>query len=155
MTVMNPHVLIIGVGNEFRRDDGVGIAVVRRLQGQTPAGVSILESSGEGAALMQAWAEHPAVFLVDAVDSGVPPGKFIRLEAEQLPSRCLHESTHAFGVAAAVALARALNQLPPRLLVYGIAGKDFCAGVGLSAEAEAGVGAVVGEILSALHRSRF
>jgi len=48
-------------------------------------------------------------------------------------------STHAFSVAEAVELARALNQLPPRLIVYGIEGKNFDSCVGLSPEVKLAV----------------
>ena len=42
----------------------------------------------------------------------------------------------ACGVAEAVELARALNQLPAKLIVYGIEGKTFHAGAGFSLEVE-------------------
>ena len=45
-----------------------------------------------------------------------------------------NRSTHAFGVAEALELARALNRLPPCLLIYGIEGKNFAMGTGLSPE---------------------
>jgi hydrogenase maturation protease len=138
MTTRRSNTLLIGVGNSYRSDDGVGIAVVRRIGKQAPAGVSILEASGEGAALLDAWGEATAVVLVDAVQSGAPPGTIHRLDAaaRPIPSRFFHTSTHSFSVAEAIELARALNRLPSRLIVYGIEGKDFSAGDSLSAEVE-------------------
>ena len=59
-------------------------------------------------------------------------------------------STHAFGLAEAVELARALGRLPPRLIVYGIEGKSFEAGVGLSPEVGAAVQEVVERVLGEL-----
>jgi hydrogenase maturation protease len=47
-----------------------------------------------------------------------------------------HYSTHAFSVAEAVELARALGELPPKLVLYGIEGKNFDCGIGLSSEVE-------------------
>ena len=44
----------------------------------------------------------------------------------------LRSSTHAFGVADAVELARALDRLPERLDVYAIEGASFAAGAPLS-----------------------
>ena len=35
------HVVVIGVGNEFRRDDGAGPAVIRRLCGRVPGHVEL------------------------------------------------------------------------------------------------------------------
>lgn len=128
--------LVIGVGNEFRRDDGAGLIVARRLRNLLPGKVQIVEASGEGASLMDLWSDAKMVFLVDAVSSGARPGTVHRLDAakEPIPSNFFHYSTHAFSVAEAVELARALGQLPPQLIVHGIEGTDFSSGQGLSPE---------------------
>jgi hydrogenase maturation protease len=78
------------------------------------------------------------VILVDAVYSGAEPGTVHRLEAHArpIPGSFFHRSTHAINVADAVELARSLGELPPRLVVYGIEGRSFEAGVGLSPEVE-------------------
>ena len=83
--------------------------------------------------------------LVDAVRSGAPPGTIHRLDARAgpVPTGFFHYSTHAFSVAEAVELARSLDQLPPHLIVYGIEGEKFAAGVGLSLVVEQAVETVV------------
>jgi hydrogenase maturation protease len=141
--------IIIGIGNEFRGDDGVGIAVARLLRGRTSAGVTIREESGEGAALMEAWKDAATVILVDAVQSGATPGTIHRMDAsmDQVPSKFFHYSTHAFSVAEAVELARAMNQLPDRMILYGIEGESFAAGVLLSNTVERAVRLLAEKIL--------
>jgi hydrogenase maturation protease len=47
-----PPLLILGIGNRFRADDGVGPAVAGRLRA---LGIPAGEHSGEGAGLMEAW----------------------------------------------------------------------------------------------------
>ena len=145
MTAGSASIVIIGVGNEYRSDDGAGIAVARRLRALFPSGVTILEESGEGAALIQAWQGATWVMLVDAVRSGASPGAIHRLDARaaSVPTGFFHYSTHAFSVAEAVELARSLDQLPPHLLVYGIEGENFAAGAGLSPAVEQAVETVV------------
>jgi len=145
MTAGQPGIVVIGVGNEYRSDDGAGIAVARRLRTLFSAGVTILEESGEGAALMQAWQGATWVMLVDAVRSGASPGTIHRLDARAtpLPMGFFHYSTHAFSVAEAVELARSLDQLPAHLIVYGIEGASFTAGVEFSPAVEQAVEAVV------------
>jgi hydrogenase maturation protease len=108
-----------------------------------------MEASGEGTALLEAWKDADCVFLVDAVQSGAAPGTLHRFAAHEapIPSHYLHCSTHAFGVAEAVELARALNQLPPQLIVYGIEGKDFSAGVGLTAKIRKAAAAAAVQLL--------
>ncbi len=145
MTEGQPGIVIIGVGNEYRSDDGAGIAVARRLRALFPTGVTVLEESGEGAALIQAWQGAASVLLVDAVRSGAPPGTLHRLDASaaSVPTGFFHYSTHAFSVAEAVELARSLDQLPPHLVVYGIEGENFGAGLELSPAVEQAVEAMV------------
>jgi hydrogenase maturation protease len=147
MTTGQASIVILGVGNEYRGDDGAGIAVARRLRALFPGNVLIQEESGEGAALIQAWQGAAWVMLMDAVRSGAPPGAIHRLDARaaSLPTRFFHYSTHAFSVAEAVELARSLDQLPPHLIVYGIEGENFSAGVGLSPAVEQAVEAVVAQ----------
>ena len=79
--------------------------------------------------------------VVDAAASGAPPGSVRRFEAHAapLPAHLLRSSTHAFGVAEAIELARALGRLPPILDVYAIEGSDFSAGAGLSPPVAAAV----------------
>lgn len=146
------RVLIIGVGNAYRRDDAVGLIVARRLRAQHLDVVRILEESGEGAALMEAWKDADTVVLIDAVHSGVAPGTIHRLDAhaQAIPTGLFHYSTHAFSVAEAIELARALDQLPSRLIVYGVEGENFEAGVGLSAAVKKAAEEVVRLVLREL-----
>jgi len=150
VTSISSALRIIGIGNDFRGDDGVGVFVARQLRGQLPPGVSVLEETGEGGALLEAWKGAASVILIDAVRSGADPGTFYRLDvlAERLPSEFFPQSSHAFGVAEAVELARALNQLPPRLVLYGIEGDSFAAGVGLSPTVAQSAAKVAAELLA-------
>lgn len=150
MTTGQSSTTVIGVGSPYRSDDGVGIAVVRRIREQNPPGFTVLEASGEGAELLEAWKGATVVILVDAVHSGsAPPGTIHRLDvhSQPVPSRFFHYSSHAFSVAEAVELARALNRLPPYLIIYGIEGKNFSAGEALSIEVEQAAANVIAQML--------
>jgi len=145
-----PRTLIIGLGNEYRRDDAVGLVVARRLREAAPESVLVLEETGEGASLLESWRDADTVILIDAVRSGAKPGTVHRIDAQAQPiaKQFFRFSTHAFGVAEAVELARALGRLPPRLIVYGIEVKGFESGVGLSPEVEAVAEEVVERVLA-------
>jgi hydrogenase maturation protease len=131
-------ILVIGIGNEYARDDAAGLCVARALQEQARDGVDIQEQSGEGAALMESWKGVDAVVVIDAAHSGSAPGTLHRFDAgrEPLPAQSFRGSTHAFGLYEAVEVARSLNRLPPCLVVYVIEGGNFAAGTGLSPELE-------------------
>jgi hydrogenase maturation protease len=149
--------LVIGIGNEFRGDDAFGLVVARRLQERRLDHLTVLEQSGEGAALMEAWKGFENVILIDAVQSGAEPGTVFRFEAhtQRIPTQFFHYSTHAFSVAEAIELARALNQLPPRLVVYGIEGRNFETGTELSPTINDGVKRVVERIKQEIEFASF
>lgn len=123
--------LIVGVGNPDRGDDGVGAWVAERLAAQ---GRPAIACRGETTQLMDAWAGHDHVIVVDAMRSGVAPGTLRRIDAHDgpFPTQAFTGSTHSFGLAEAIELARALGSLPPRLVVYGIEGARFDIGTSLS-----------------------
>ncbi len=137
--------VVIGVGNPFRRDDGVGRHVARRLAEETPPQIAVHESTGEALSLMELWGDADRVFLIDATEANGHPGTVFRHDAsaQPLPSDSFHTSTHAFSVAEAVEMARSLGMLPPRVIVYGVEGADFDHGDGLSPEVERGAGEVL------------
>jgi len=140
--------VIIGIGNEYRRDDAAGLIAARQLNKMRLTGVNIIEASGDGPALMESWKEAQAAILIDAVQSGAEPGTIhcLDLDGITVPASFFRYSTHAFGVAEAIDLARALHRLPPRVILHGIEGKNFDAGIGLSPEVETAVATVVEEI---------
>lgn len=120
-------ILVIGVGNVYRGDDAVGRIVAQDLKREMPDCVNTVEKGGDGMALMESWEDADTVILIDAVHSGALPGTIHRFDAhaQPIPATYFHYSSHAFGVAEAVELSRALNQLPPHFIIYGIEGKCF------------------------------
>lgn len=123
--------LILGIGNRFRSDDGVGPAVADRLNA---LGIPAQEHSGEGAGLIDAWSGAADVVVIDATQSGAEPGTIVRLDAigAALPRDLFRYSSHLFGLAEAVETARALGRLPDRLVIWGIEGAAFGFGDALS-----------------------
>lgn len=134
-------ILVIGIGNSYRGDDGVGPAIIALLRAEKLPGAQLFVCDGDCSSLLDAWQGTDAVVLIDAVSSGAPPGTIYRFDAlaQPLPREMSFQSTHAFGVAEALALGRALGQLPASLMLYAIEGKSFASGVCLSDEVEAAV----------------
>ena len=143
--MMAASTMIVGAGNAFRRDDGAGLATARRLSGALPRDIRVLAKEGDFAALLDDWQGVDAVLVIDATASGTEPGTICRYEAHErpLPSVFSRSSTHSFGVAEAIELARALGRLPARVIVFGIEGRDFTPGEGLSPDVDSAVNEVV------------
>lgn len=149
--------IVIGIGNEYGRDDAAGLLVARKLKDRAPASVAVLEHGGEGAGLMECWKNTARVVLVDATASGASAGTICRFDAASnlLPARQFSRSTHAFGLAQAIELSRSLHELPARVVVYGIEGRNFSAGSGVSPEVGAAIEAVVERVLQEIETGDF
>ena len=139
---------VIGIGNAWRNDDGAGLAVARLLEGTLPPGVEVLEREGEPTALIDSWDGEDAIWLVDAVSSDAAPGTVHRHDASsaELPARLFDTSTHHFGLAEAIEIARALGRLPQSAVVFGIEGASFDTGETLSPEVEAAAARVAAAV---------
>jgi hydrogenase maturation protease len=136
--VSSPSILIIGVGNGNRGDDGVGLIVARRLKERLPSQVRVVEELGDATCLIDLWKEFDVTIIIDAVQSGAEPGRIHKLDARQspLPTGLLHYSTHSFGIPEAIRLAKGMNQLPKTMIIYGIEGQSFNEGANLSPTVE-------------------
>jgi hydrogenase maturation protease len=139
---------VMGIGNEACGDDAVGLVVARHLRHEIPDSVTVQEVRGEGIDLLDRWQNADAVILIDASCSGAAPGTIHRLDplTQTIPHGLFPCSTHAFGVAEAIELARVLQQLPPRLVVYGVEGAQFDIGRELSAAVLQAVPEVVRQV---------
>ncbi len=133
--------VVIGIGNPDRGDDGVGQAVVRRLQGTLPDDIELIEHAGDATALVARLDGVSTAYFVDACSFGAAPGTVHRfdLATSPLPQSEPGPSTHDFGLAGAVELARVLGRLPPYCVAYTIEGASFALGAPLSPPVQAAV----------------
>ncbi len=112
------RILVAGVGNVLRGDDGFGPAVVDRL-GDLPPGVDTVETGIGGVALLQELlAGCDGFVLIDAVDRGAEPGTLFELEPE------VGEAVHVADVHLAnpdrvLSMAKTMGALPDRVRIVG------------------------------------
>ena len=149
--------MVIAIGNDFRRDDGVGPAVLRELRDLVPPGVDLVLTDGEPARLIEAWTGASLAIVVDAVRVLPPypeppqPGRVRRFVLDRPGGGTARAaSSHGLGLDDAIGLALALDRMPGRLIVHAIEAADLSQGPGLSAPVAAAVGGVVSAILDDL-----
>lgn len=113
---------IIGLGNEFRGDDAVGLLTARRLRQEFGYCVDVLEAEMAGVDLVDLMKGANVVILIDAACSGQDPGTIHRLDgsAGSISTPIFPRSSHAIGTAEALELARAMGVLPATVIVYGV-----------------------------------
>lgn len=141
--------ILLCVGNPDRGDDGAGPRVAALLR--EAAALDIVECRGDASAILAALEEAAEAVIVDASFSGAPAGTVRRFdlggERELLPIDS-GWSSHGFGLAEAICLARALGALPPVCVLFTIEGEGFAPGAPLSAAAQAGAVAAAARILA-------
>lgn len=148
--------MLIGVGNEFRRDDGAGPILVASLGDRVPAGVHTVLSHGDPAELIDAWSGAWLAVVVDAVraDPGVP-GRLHRLVLDRrqlVPGRAV--SSHGLGAGEAIGLARALGRLPDRLILHAVEAAEVSPGTGLTPAVAAALPGLAAAVLADLGQGR-
>lgn len=139
-------VLVVGLGSPDRGDDAVGPIVAQRIATLRLHGVQVLERE-DPTALIDLWDDRDLVIVVDAVCSNGVPGTLMIMESGVDGAPLTDDAwagtgrggTHAFGLAAAIELSRALHRLPRRLLLIGIEAGGLEHGAPLSAPVSAAV----------------
>jgi hydrogenase maturation protease len=117
---------VIGIGSPVPGDT-LGMELVAQLRDEEKwrrrEEIEWLLLERPGAALLQYLDGVETVCLVDALEGHQIDG-VLRIDPDSLLSEGAVVSSHHFGVAEALQLAAALQRLPPRLLIYGIAGES-------------------------------
>lgn len=148
---MSSRVRLIGIGSPFG-DDRFGWEAAEALRHSAamkavaPGRIEILVLDRPGAMLPVHWQETDIVILLDAVHSGAAPGSRHCLEARDLPGAGLLCSSHGFGIVPAIDLARALGNMPSRLLLRGMEMDSSWTGFSLSPAVACALPAFVADI---------
>jgi hydrogenase maturation protease len=125
--------IVIGVGNPYRRDDGVGPYVIDRLHEFGLPEAMLAVSRGETTELMDLWDRADLAVVVDAIRSEPGhPGRVHRLTVFNPPGE-RSRAAHGLDLGEAVELARVLGRLPTRLVLFAVEVDDTGYGIGLSA----------------------
>ncbi len=115
--------LVVGVGNLDRGDDGIGPAVVEAVRADPRlADVETMVAGGDLSDLVVTWCPGDDVVVVDAMASGRAPGTIVLFDAlrHHLPVGYRPLSSHGFGLADTIELARRLDRLPRTLTVVAV-----------------------------------
>lgn len=122
-------ILVAGMGNVLRGDDGFGIRVVEELKKNhhLPAAVDIYEAGIGGIGLVQELMNgYDALVVVDAVEKGAAAGTVFVLEPlehqTEISDEKLHESMvdmHYADPSKVLLMAKSLNVCPPKVFLVG------------------------------------
>lgn len=150
---MPTQTLILGLGNILLQDEGLGVDAVQRLRTRyrLPAEAEALDGGTLGLDLLPLVEDAEALLIVDAVQTGQPPGTLVRLEGEAIPAAlAVKMSMHQFGLGELLAVGALRGTLPPRIVLWGLEPASFKWGVGLSPAIEAQIDKLVEGVVQEL-----
>ena len=121
-TVDPDSTLVLGLGNPLMGDDGVGLAVLSRLQqGWECEGVHLVDGGTWGMNLLPLIEDTRRLLLLDAIRLGVEPGTVHQLTRDQLPRYLSHKlSPHQIDLKEILALAELRGTLPEVAVALGV-----------------------------------
>ena len=148
---------MVGLGNPDRGDDGIGAIVASRLAGRLPSDVAIVVRSGDMMSLIEDWARFRCAGMRGR--RRADGGAWSHSPDRSGDWRTCHTSisttsSHGFGIADAVGLARALQLAPRDIIVYAVEGCCFNGGAPMTAEVAAAAGEVADCIVAEVSRLR-
>lgn len=133
-TVQAP-VLVLGLGNILLQDEGVGVAVIERLQRRyrVPDEVELLDGGTSGMSLLEDICDRQHLIVVDAVRSGKPPGTEVVLTGAEVPAFLNNRvSPHQLALSDVLANLALRNESPRNVTVVGMEPLSLETHLGLS-----------------------
>ncbi|MDI3315213.1 MAG: hydrogenase maturation protease [Mycobacterium sp.] len=135
--------MVIGLGNRYRRDDGVGPVVVAAISERPLPGVRVVTGIEDPFALLDAWSGATLAVVIDAAVASPPAPGRIRRQTDGDMTPAVPVSTHGLDVTGAYALGRALGRAPRQLVLFTVEAADTGHGLGLTPQVAAAVPEVV------------
>jgi len=153
-------IVLVGVGQSLRSDDGAGIAAVQSWQSRYLLSLEHQNLRVEieqlpGLALLDLINDAEAAIIVDAVHSGSPAGTIHQVTLNQLSGFTSGSNTaHGWGVAETLALGHKLypETLPAEIILLGIEGERFDPGDTLSPSVQRNLPTLVEQIEENIQR---
>ena len=127
--------LILGVGNLLLTDEGLGIHAVRKLfeNPALPADVEVVDGGTAGLGLLYYLEDVNRLVIIDAMETGGPPGTMVRLSGDQIPVyMAMKVSPHEITLPDFLAAAKLRDLYPQEVIVWGIQPQSLEVGVELS-----------------------
>jgi hydrogenase maturation protease len=132
--------VIIGLGNAFMMDEGIGVRVAAELQKNVEEleGVDVVELGTGGMTIVHVIAGRKKAIVVDCALMGEKPGTMRRFTQEEAISKRLlpGESLHEGDLFAALDMAEQMDECPKEVVIFGVEPKKIAPGDKLSLELE-------------------
>ena len=145
MSAGGGRVCVLGLGNLMCSDDAVGMIAAHRLaqDARLPREVEVVEGWTLGLDLLDSVHGVSRLLVLDAVDTGVPPGTLTRFAGEELARLPTSKSVHLLGLSDLMNVLRLMDAPPIETLLLGVQPESTDLGTMLSPAVEAAVDGMV------------
>ena len=153
MTTSNPDTLVLGIGNLIMTDDGVGVKVIHLIQERYsfPGSVSVLDGGTLGLDLLHYLEGVRRLLVVDAVETGGPPGTLVRLTGDEINIAFRTKlSPHQMGLQDLLLVAELQGYAPEEMVLLGVQPGEIGMGTELTSAVGARVEPLVAQVLKEL-----
>lgn len=123
---MNHSTLILGLGNDLLRDDGVGLAAARLVAELVGEEADLEEACLATIDLLPLLSGYRRVLVVDGwLSEDRPPGSPVHVSPDQLPRGFGYRSFHSLPFGEMLRLGRLLDlPMPDEIAIHGLAVED-------------------------------
>lgn len=146
------HIIVLGLGNLIRSDDGVGVHAVRQLleDRRVPENVEVLDGGTLGLQLLPSIEEATHLLAIDAVRAGASPGTIHRFDIADMQPLPGTPSVHQLGFADLLAALRLLEKFPKHMILLGVQPEETGWGDRLSPSVQASLPGLIEAAISQL-----
>jgi hydrogenase maturation protease len=116
-------VLLLGMGNILLEDEGLGIRALEVLQRDYvfPPGVELLDGGTTGMGLLDDIGGREHLLVLDAVQTGEPPGTLVTMHGDEVPVYFgIRVTPHQLGLADVLATLELSGEQPGSVTVLGL-----------------------------------
>ncbi len=135
-------ILVLGIGNVLLTDEGIGVRALKELERMYtfPPNVELLDGGTAGIELLRHIRKRDYLIIIDAMKCSQEPGTVVRIEGDDVPKAFRSRiSPHQLGLSDLLAAAMLTDELPKKLVLFGVEPESIDIGLDLTDTVEASV----------------
>lgn len=148
---------VIGIGNPLRRDDGIGVFLLKKLidrKYELPADIEYVDGGTGYLNLIHELDRFDIAVFIDAVDFNGKPGDSKIFEYEDIRSKKINfsSSSHGEDIVKVIDFSKSVDMLPEKVVFFGVQPKDVSLGDTFSSELSAKIDVLIDELICFLKK---
>jgi hydrogenase maturation protease len=147
------NILVLGIGNVLLTDEGVGVRALKELERRYTfsENVELLDGGTAGIELLRHIRNRDYLIIIDCMTWNQDPGTVMRVEGDDVPAAFRTRiSPHQLGLSDLLAAAMLTDELPKKLVLFGVEPESIDIGLDLTNTVEASLEKLTGAVIDEL-----